>query len=59
MDEEMQAIIIDGIKLVRLGDHVFVEVEMDGKWHKVIAEHHAAAFSHIVEPNEIRRIASE
>lgn len=50
-----QPIPVTGIHLVRLGDYVIVNAEIDGKWVEVIREHHDGSFSHIVEPLGMRR----
>lgn len=49
---------VSGVHLFRTGEHVAVSVEIDGRWVEVIRELHDAAFSHIVEPNGIRRAAT-
>lgn len=46
-------IAIDGIHLWRDERHVYVEVDINGTWHKVIKELDGN-FSHIVEPDGIR-----
>jgi hypothetical protein len=48
---------VTGIHLLRLGNHVVVNAEIDGKWVEVIREVHDGAFSHIVEPNGMRSAA--
>jgi hypothetical protein len=50
---------VQGIHLFRNGDHVVVSVEIEGRWVEVIREWHDGAFSHIVEPNGIRRAAEK
>lgn len=46
---------ISGVHLKRIGDYAIVAVEVDGQWVDVIKEFHDGNFSHIVEPNGIRR----
>lgn len=41
---------VTGIHLLRLGDYVIVNAEIDGRWVEVIREIHDGSFSHIVEP---------
>jgi hypothetical protein len=48
-------IILTAVMLVRKGDYVAVEVEIDGRWVEVIRERYDGYFSHIVEPAGIRR----
>lgn len=50
---------VTGIHLVRLGDYVVVNAEIDGKWVEVIREYHDDSFSHIVEPLGMRRRQAE
>jgi hypothetical protein len=52
-----QAVEVTGIHLLRLGDHVVVNAEIDGKWVEVIREWHDSNFSHIVGPGGMRRAA--
>jgi hypothetical protein len=52
---QQQPVAVSGIHLMRLGDHVVVAVEIGGKWIEVIREWHDGSFSHIVEPDGIRR----
>lgn len=46
---------ISGVHLVKIGEYVIVNVEIDGKWIEVIKEHESGSFSHICEPAGIRR----
>lgn len=50
---------VSGIHLVRIGDHVIVNAEMDEKWVEVIKERHDGAFSHIVEVGGMRRATGQ
>jgi len=50
-----QPVPVTGIHLVRIGDYVIVNAEIDGKWIEVIREYHEGSFSHIVEPLGMRR----
>ena len=52
------SIAVQGIHLFRLGEHVIVSVEVDGKWVEVIRERRDGSFSHIVEPGGIREAAA-
>lgn len=55
---KQEPIAITGLWLRNLGDHVIVEVEIDGEWHQVIREFCGpveCAFSHIIEPDGIRQ----
>lgn len=47
-------IAVSGIHLYRLGKHVIVNAEIEGKWVEVIRELHDGQFSHIVEPGGMR-----
>jgi hypothetical protein len=53
-----QSVEITGLHLMRLGDYVRVNVEIDGRWVQVISERHDGAFSHIVEPGGMLKAAS-
>ncbi len=51
-------IAVSGIHLWEDNKYVYVEVEIDGTWHKVIRElrgDRESSFSHIVEPDGIRQ----
>lgn len=50
---------ITAIHLVRIGDHVFVKAEIDGRWVTVIKEHVDGAFSHIVEEGGMVKASNE
>lgn len=50
---------VTGIHLVRIGDNVMVNAEIDGKWVTVIEEYAEAPFSHIVEPSGMRAAAEK
>lgn len=47
---------ITAIHLVRLGHHVVVKAEIEGRWVTVIKEHADGAFSHIVEEGGMRKL---
>jgi hypothetical protein len=47
---------ITAIHLVRIGDHVYVKAEIEGRWVTVIREHVDGSFSHIVEEGGMQRI---
>jgi len=50
---------VTAVHLVRIGDHVIVNVEVGGQWVEIIREHHEGSFSHICEAGGIRaRIAA-
>ena len=54
-----ETIEITGLMLRNEGQHVIVEVEIDGKWYPVIKEYSGfveSAFSHIIEPAGIRTV---
>jgi hypothetical protein len=56
------AIGITGLMLRNEGEYIIVEVEINGKWHQVFKEYSGkieAAFSHIAEPDGIRRVISQ
>lgn len=53
-----EPIAVMGIHLFRIGEHVVVSAEIDGKWVEVIRERHDGAFSHIVEPSGMRSAAA-
>jgi hypothetical protein len=46
---------VQGIHLFSTGEHVVVSLEIEGRWIEIIREFRDGAFSHIVEPNGIRR----
>lgn len=50
-----EPVIVSGIHLFRTGEHVVVSVEIDGRWVEVIRERNDGSFSHIVEPNGVRK----
>lgn len=50
---------VTGIHLVRIGDNVIVNAEIDGKWVTVIEEYADSRFSHIIEPSGMRAAASK
>jgi hypothetical protein len=45
-----QTIAISGVMLRASGNDAIVELEIAGKWHKIIACDMRGSFSHIVEP---------
>ncbi len=53
-----ESIEVQGVMVRRLGEHVLVEVEVDGKWYQVIQEPIDSNFSHIIEPGGIRSIVN-
>lgn len=51
---------VTAVHLVRIGDHVIVNVEVGGQWVEIIREHHEGSFSHICEAGGIQaRIAHD
>jgi len=48
---------VTGIHLLRLGDYAIVNAEIDGQWVEVIKERYDGSFSHIVEPDGMRKAA--
>jgi hypothetical protein len=53
-----EPIAVTGIHLLRIGDNIIVNAEIDGKWVTVIEEYAEAPFSHIVEPAGMRARAA-
>ncbi len=51
---KQEPVAVSGIHLIKLGENVIVNVEIDGQWFEVIREHESGSFSHIVEPGGIR-----
>ncbi len=47
---------ITAIHLVRIGDHVYVKAEIDGRFVTVIKEHADGSFSHIVEEGGMQKV---
>jgi hypothetical protein len=47
---------ITAIHLVRIGDHVYVKAEIDGRFVTVIKEHAYGSFSHIVEEGGMQKV---
>lgn len=57
--EHKEPMPVTGVHLVRIGDHVIVNVEVGGQWVEIIRERHEGSFSHICEAAGIRaRIAA-
>ena len=54
-----EPIAISGIHLARNGDHAIVAIEVEGRWIEVIREFAEGPFSHIVEPEGMRRALRE
>jgi hypothetical protein len=48
---------ISGIWLRREGNFAVMLIERDGRWFEIVREPLDSQFSHIIEPNGIRRIA--
>jgi hypothetical protein len=46
---------ITGAWVRRIGDNVEMLIERNGNWYLIATEHVDGAFSHIVEPNGIRK----
>ena len=51
----LKEIAVGGIMLRKSGKYVIVEAEVNGKWKEVIREHEEGSFSHIVEPEGIKK----
>lgn len=45
---KQQPVEITGVHLVKIGPHVIVNIEVDGKWFEIIREHEDGSFSHIL-----------
>lgn len=54
-DYPIAPVAVTGIHLMRLGDSVVVRAEIDGVWVCVIQENYYGEFSHIVEPDGMRK----
>lgn len=51
--EYKEPVPITAVHLVRIGEHVIVNVEVGGQWVEIIREHHEGSFSHICEAGGI------
>ena len=54
--QDAKTIAISGIMLRAQGNEAIVELEIDGKWHKIVACDMRGSFSHIVEPRGIEEV---
>lgn len=54
-----EPVTISGLMLRAEGNDAIVELEIDGKWHKIVACDMRGSFSHIVEPLGIRKCVKE
>ena len=59
MRQERDTFPVEGIRLLREGEQVVVEVQSGGDWYPVIHEHHETVFDHVVTPDGIRDCLSE